>query len=380
MRGALLLLAAYTCALGALSIDLVFWVETPLLAEGAPAFGDLHPYRTGLIILASALTVLGISPWGLGRAEGTPRRGESRPDPAATRPAGADWPGSAPPFHPGWVHWGILGLGLGSLLLFLLAPRTFLNLQNEDQMVEVASAVFLFAASLVFLRVFWRYRRTGLQKSGLFAWTAFFFSAAFFLIAMEEVSWFQRVLGIETPAVLAISPRDELNLHNLATDLVENAYYGGAFALLVLLPFLHERTGLLRGHPFIRIFMPSGAVLIAASVAMAYNYDMWNILFTQLAFFLTFFILVYKAWESRATRAAWIYVGALAALLLLLQAAFLALGGRFVQGWEVTEYKELLFPVAFLLYSLEVRRRAYSSLQAAQAARAGLLSGLIPSI
>lgn len=158
--------------------------------------------------------------------------------------------------------------------------------------------------------------------------------------------------------MLAESPRDELNLHNLATDLVENLYYGAAFVFLVLLPFLEGRTGLLRRHPFTQIFVPSSSVLLAAALATAYNYDMWNILFTQLAFFLTLGILISMTWAARQVRATFFYLALLSITLALTQIIFLVLGHRFIQGWEVTEYKELLIPIAFFLYAIEVLRRA----------------------
>ena len=78
---------------------------------------------------------------------------------------------------------------------------------------------------------------------------------------------------------------------------------------------------------------------------MAYNYDMWNILFTQLAFFLTLFILIYMTWATRQVKTTFLYLALLTLTLVLTQILFLVLGHRFIQGWEVTEYKELLIPI-----------------------------------
>ncbi len=257
-------------------------------------------------------------------------------------------------------------MGWAILLLFIIAPDVFLQLQNEDRLVENGSALLIFLASLIFLRVFWANRKSGFRRTTWYAWTALLFTAVFFLIAMEEVSWFQRVLSLETPAVLEVSPRDELNLHNLATDLVETIYYGSSFVFLVLVPYLDWRTGLFRTWPFTWLFIPSGSTLLIAALPVAYNYDMWNILFTQLAFFLTLFFLIDMAWTTRRVKPTLLYLAMLTLTLILSQSLFLIFGNRFIQGWEVTEYKELLIPIAFLLYAVEVDQRARATVHPAQ--------------
>ena len=65
-------------------------------------------------------------------------------------------------------------------------------------------------------------------------------SFVFFVMAMEEVSWFQRVLEIDTPKAFDNNMQKEMNLHNFATNAVENVYYMGAFIFLVILPFLRS--------------------------------------------------------------------------------------------------------------------------------------------
>jgi hypothetical protein len=378
-KGALILLAAYLCALMALSIDLVFWTETPLLAEGVPNFSDLHSYRTVLIALSAAFTVVGLSPCGLGRPESSASTSASKVGKPfglqAAEGRGDECSGN----RPNLFHWGILSAGVIALLLFIGYPKTFLQLQIEDQVVEVGSALFLFTACFVTLQGFWRFRKSNFQWSRLYAATALLFMVVFFLICMEEISWFQRVLSVKTPSALSVSPRDELNLHNLATDLVETAYYGGAFVFLVLLPFLYERTGLLRKYHYVQTFLPSGSVLLASSLAMAYNYDMWNILFTQLAFFLTLFILVYKSWAAQHHKTTFVYLALLIVTFVMTQGLFLAFGDRFTQGWEVTEYKELLIPIAFLLYATEVHQRARAIHPAVGDGKEATPAGLIPS-
>ena len=42
----------------------------------------------------------------------------------------------------------------------------------------------------------------------------------------------------------------------------------------------------------------------------------------------------------------------------LTQVVFLASGSMFLRSWDVTEYKELLIPLSFVLYSLEILQKA----------------------
>lgn len=86
---------------------------------------------------------------------------------------------------------------------------------TEDGFVEWMQ--FLVFASLTFLFAFVAYdrfaqdRRFGLRIAGLLT-----FATAFAFAALEEVSWFQRVLGMATPEFFARNNRqEETNFHNL---------------------------------------------------------------------------------------------------------------------------------------------------------------------
>lgn len=86
---------------------------------------------------------------------------------------------------------------------------------TEDGIVEWMQ--FLVFASLAFLFVFVAYdrlaqdRRIGLQVAGMVT-----LAAAFAFAALEEISWFQRVLGMATPEFFSRHNRqEETNLHNL---------------------------------------------------------------------------------------------------------------------------------------------------------------------
>ena len=106
----------------------------------------------------------------------------------------------------------------------------------------------------------------------------------FFLIAMEEVSWFQRVLSVETPDALDSNAQGELNFHNFATGLSENGYYFGAFLALMIVPLALQAFRLELPGP-LAPFAPTPVVALASAQAFAFNFDMWDIFLSQIAFY-----------------------------------------------------------------------------------------------
>jgi hypothetical protein len=74
-----------------------------------------------------------------------------------------------------------------------------------------------------------------------------------FVAMGEETSWFQRLLGIETPAeIAAVNAQGELNFHNLA-DLPfnpQNAFRLGFVAYFLVLPVLMASSARIRGFAY----------------------------------------------------------------------------------------------------------------------------------
>jgi hypothetical protein len=79
---------------------------------------------------------------------------------------------------------------------------------------------------------------------------------------------------------------------------------------------------------------------------------MWNVLLTQLAFFISFFILISYSRDS-ADRELKRLARAVLAVYCVTQLVFLAGGDRMLRDWDATEYKEFFIPLAFLLYAIE---------------------------
>jgi len=257
-----------------------------------------------------------------------------------------------------WALGGILFASGAFLLLFLLSPQLFFRIGSEDELIETSSAIMWFLSCGLFLDAGLSMSRSGIKR--IFVCVPIAMALLCFLCAMEEVSWFQRVLSIPTPDALASNHQHEINLHNFFTNPSENAFYFAMFLFLIVSPFFLARTAFYEnGHPW-TLFVPGRFILLASAILVAYNYDMWNIIFTQLSFFMTLGILGYLCYESasrRATDSMFVVSCILLATVLLTQLVFLMDGKRFVRLYDVTEYKEGFIACSILLLSIDSRRK-----------------------
>lgn len=102
------------------------------------------------------------------------------------------------------------GLLLGLWLLQQFRPVDYVRLINEDGYTEFTTFI-AFAAAGVLLILHHRRRPRGRASLAMLA-----VGALLLMMAGEEVSWGQRMLGISTPELIAaINGQDELNLHNM---------------------------------------------------------------------------------------------------------------------------------------------------------------------
>ena len=108
----------------------------------------------------------------------------------------------------------------------------------EDMFYEWLTAIFYFAASGILVFTFFKKDLSGRYKLFIIA-----FAILFFFVAMEEISWGQRILGIETPETLAeINEQGETTIHNLHTSLFQFLLKGGSLLLGVIIPVLYKST------------------------------------------------------------------------------------------------------------------------------------------
>lgn len=113
-----------------------------------------------------------------------------------------------------WLVVALAGIVITALQALPLLPKsTFDRLLREDSWVEAAgAAAFLAAAAFACLAAIapvprgHQLRRVALVGLAL----------AFFFAAGEEISWGQRLLGVETPEALRkVNTQDETTLHNI---------------------------------------------------------------------------------------------------------------------------------------------------------------------
>ena len=98
-------------------------------------------------------------------------------------------------------------------LLKIINPSLYEAFVQEDSFIENAQAVFYFLSALISGVTAWRFFRQGKTISAAICIAML---AAFGFICLEEISWFQRVLSIESPEFfLEHNKQDEITLHNL---------------------------------------------------------------------------------------------------------------------------------------------------------------------
>jgi len=295
------------------------------LAEFPPQFDLYHLARTLGLILCVGWVVIAVD--------------RSRRDPAAM---------AVDTIGPGTriAIWLSAAFSIAATGLFLVEPAWFSRLAREDHAVEWASAAALLAGAVLAGRAAFVFRSRARPGAALMAVG---FALLLFVIAMEELSWMQRVIGFETPGWLPPNRQGEANLHNLATGLSENAYYFGAFLFLVLLPFANRaRPVFPAGHPLAGLVPGSGTALLAAPMA-GFVWDMWNVLSIQFATIATLSIVgVFLHDAIRRDRAALPMTMVAVAGIVVPLAIFLVRGEAQVRLWDTTEYRELFIAIGLL--------------------------------
>ena len=123
----------------------------------------------------------------------------------------------------------------------------------------------------------------------------------------------------------------------------------------MVLPFVWRVVYNEPNKDYAKLFVPRPFIAIICAVTCAYNFDMWNILFTQISFFGAIVILFIFYTFSNNGHEKFMFIFTIF-LIVITQVFFLLNGERFMRPWEVTEYKEFFIPLAFLGYALGVYR------------------------
>jgi hypothetical protein len=242
--------------------------------------------------------------------------------------------------------------------VFIASPALFTALGVEDSLIEWASAILTFLASVLFLWTSLRLRKSDLPYANTASVIAFALAVLLFVLTMEEVSWLQRVFEFETPGAFSENGQKEFNLHNFKTNEVENLYYIGAFVLLFLLPILLAPVRAQMPGPLAAV-APTFTVAFASAPMAALNWDMWNIIPIQMMFWVAAFYFAGQAISLyRRQNPAWRTLTFMLLSLFASQMTYLVLGNTFLRQWDVTEYKELFISIGFFVFALQALKAA----------------------
>jgi len=152
----------------------------------------------------------------------------------------------------GWVEKLLLLLLFATTLLGVYwgftDPALFTNrYMMEDGEIEYLTVILLLASCVV---VLYRWVRLRKSRSVYFSLVSWFILLVFFFVAGEELSWGQRIIGLETPEYFKQNnAQEELNLHNLVVGEVKinKLIFGlilttAILIYMVLVPILFHRV------------------------------------------------------------------------------------------------------------------------------------------
>lgn len=250
------------------------------------------------------------------------------------------------------ITWVFIFLSWLFLIIYIFAPYTFDLIEDEDGLIEWWSFVSLMIGATV---LFLSFAKT-LHKSNSTILTFALLCGSFFLfiMAMEEISWGQRLFNIKTPEILKNNTQEELNIHNFYTEIFDTIYYSIFFLIVILAPFLKIFYNRFLSHKIFRIFISDPYIIIIGSLHFAFHFNKWNFIYTQICFFccLSVLIILFKRRESNNRS---LYLVAIFSLFMI-QVLFLVSSGQdtILYKGVLAEYKEILSQLVLLIYSVEI--------------------------
>ena len=105
---------------------------------------------------------------------------------------------------------GVVFISIIILFIFIFESSLFNALSLEDSFIEWVSALLLFASCIITAVSSSKIRNiSNIPKVTKISIA--FLSLVLFIVTMEEVSWFQRILEIETPKIFDANYQNEMN-------------------------------------------------------------------------------------------------------------------------------------------------------------------------
>lgn len=251
-----------------------------------------------------------------------------------------------------------LAMAVGAIALLAMDRRLFHAMSGEDLALEWASALLILAGGALILAAGASRWKSG-DRNRIDLLVTLGFGGLFLLIAMEEISWGQRVIGFETPGAMAEANwQNEFNFHNLQTDLSELGYYLGAGILLIVLPLARESVP--NWWPIRRFaaFIPGRMVALVSAPMLFLSYGHWNLLPIQwLAMFgvLAMAVFARSAWRRGDGHEAVLFA-LMAATVAIGQVAVLAFGPSMIEIFDATEYREFFIALGLACFAWQFFR------------------------
>lgn len=264
----------------------------------------------------------------------------------------------------------IYAVAIISLLGLWLAPEAATRLGVEDGPAENATA-FLFVVASFAMAI--NGVRLLLNKSHgkLLPALLLCISVLFFIFAGEEISWGQRILGLETGEFMQQHNwQGEVNIHNLHTDIFNIGFHYGALFFLIVFPLYRAQTVQLLKKlrlgtsrhliPPAWLAVPSFVFLGMLDPRFVYSIEKpWVALLYITALMIGLALLIHELVNAARSR------NMVALVLLSASLALIGLGlfVSYLQAVDpepntISEYKELFIAAGLAIYALSWKRPA----------------------
>lgn len=231
----------------------------------------------------------------------------------------------------------------------------------EDGLIETISASVLFAGAFLWFG----YGAMQLRKRRwLVVLAAVLMAGMMGLIGLEEISWGQRILEVESSEFFKENNmQGETNLHNINTALSETVFYAGGIIFLIILPFY--RRHIAAAMKKVKVLAPLEPFLPSAWLSVPFGALLgfmggWNVAFRPLLLFLYAFgfaalvVFIMRLVRQRQ----YIYAAGVGLVVIIALAGdytFLTFNAELLQvrSWYYTEYLELFIEVGLLIYTID---------------------------
>ena len=248
--------------------------------------------------------------------------------------------------------YGYIGVCLTAFCFCYLAvnsPSIYLDLEEEDSLVENLTAIWLFLAGFLLIVTAFMERRAYLSF-----WIYILSGIAFLFAAGEEISWGQRIFGFHTPDIfMDLNSQHEFNIHNIQAlrPFLQTEYYGTLlFCIMVYAAYFYRKETIL-GVP-----LPSIPLMFSFTIMLSHRPVEYG--FVWLAFFISspviVLLLLYITCMlfDRQTSLVAAGIATLIPVSVVLYVYSDRRGSDFII--HPIEVREYLFGFCCLLYSLEL--------------------------